>query len=152
MKKKYFVAACPHHMHARPNNSSYGNRGGPREAIEAKKGILEIQTDMAFAAPTFLSLHRLHLTFSRLNADCRVGIAGFLGIFHCTATAKMSKCPQQRRFCCCWMYSLSEQFFHPALLFCHRHFQTTQTALHVVLFECMTVVYQCTLYTVGCRV
>ena len=74
MKKKYFAAACPqrsrvcdslfqlsHHMHARPKNSSYGNRGGPREAIEAKKGVVESHTDGASAAPTFLSLHRLHL-------------------------------------------------------------------------------------------
>ena len=51
-------------MHARPKNSLYGNRGGPREAIEAKKGVVESQRDRAFAAPTFLSLHRLHLTRS----------------------------------------------------------------------------------------
>ena len=74
MKKKYFAAACPqrrrvcdslfqpsHHIHARPKKSSYRNRGGPREAIEAKKGLVEGQTDGAFAAPTFLSLHGLHL-------------------------------------------------------------------------------------------
>jgi len=77
VRKKYFAAACPQrsrvcdslfklspHMHARPKNSSYGNRGGPREAIEAKKGFVESHTDGASAAPTFLSLHRLHLSIS----------------------------------------------------------------------------------------
>ena len=33
----------------------------PKTAIEAKKGVVESQTDGAFAAPTFLSLHWLHL-------------------------------------------------------------------------------------------
>ena len=42
-------------MHARPKNSSYGNRGGPREAIEAEREVVESQTDGAFAAPTFIS-------------------------------------------------------------------------------------------------
>ena len=53
------------HMHDRPKNSSYRNRGGPREAIEAKRGVVESQTDGAFDAPTFLSLHthRLHLRY-----------------------------------------------------------------------------------------
>ena len=54
-------------MHAKPNNSSYRNRGGPRDAIEAKRGVVESQTDGAFAAPTFLSLHRLHLISNRLR-------------------------------------------------------------------------------------
>ena len=54
-------------MHARPKNSSYGNRGGPREAIEAKKGVVESHTDGASAAPTFLSLHRLHLTYTAFS-------------------------------------------------------------------------------------
>ena len=31
------------HMHARPENSSYGNRGGPREAIEAKRGLWKVR-------------------------------------------------------------------------------------------------------------
>ena len=59
-------------MHARPKNSSYGNRGGPREAIEAKKGVVESHTDGASAAPTFLSLHRLHLNnfLKLLHASC----------------------------------------------------------------------------------
>ena len=87
MKKKYFAAACPqrsrvcdslsqlsHHMHARPKNSSYSNRGGPREAIEAKKGVVESHTDGASAAPTFLSLHRLHLTPPIKNAFESIGL------------------------------------------------------------------------------
>ena len=43
-------------MHARPKNSSYGNKGGPREAIEAEREVAKSQKDGAFAAPTFLSL------------------------------------------------------------------------------------------------
>ena len=66
------------HMHARPKNSSYGNRGGPREAIEAKRGVVESQTDGAFAAPTFLSLHRLHLRSSVLLIGSRIGIRTFV--------------------------------------------------------------------------
>ena len=53
-------------MHARPKNSSYGSRGGPREAIGAKKKVVESQTDGAMAAPTFLSLHRLHLRYGEV--------------------------------------------------------------------------------------
>ena len=58
-------------MHARPKNSSYGNRGGPREAIEAKKGVVESHTDGASAAPTFLSLHRLHLRWWEVQEEGR---------------------------------------------------------------------------------
>ena len=43
-------------MHARPKNSSYGNRGGPSEGFEAETEVVESETDGAFAAPTFLSL------------------------------------------------------------------------------------------------
>ena len=76
MKKNYFAAACPQrsrgcdslfqlspHMHDTPKNSSYGNIGGSREDIEAKREFVESQTDGVFAAPTFLSLHRLHLIY-----------------------------------------------------------------------------------------
>ena len=43
-------------MHARPKNSSYGNRGGPREAIDGGREAVESHTDGAFGPPEFLAL------------------------------------------------------------------------------------------------
>ena len=40
--------------------------GGPREAIEAEREVVENHTEGEFAPSTFLSVYQLHLTYFML--------------------------------------------------------------------------------------